>query len=83
MKHLLFFSLLISSSSFAIDFNKVTGTFAETDKEIVNEENNDLAYGSFAPQEQVSGTRAPASVTDESRTSSINEVTGTFEYQND
>lgn len=81
MKHFLFLALLISTNAMAIDFNKVTGTFAETENSASTEEKSDLAYGSFAPQEDA--TRAPASVEQETTEGTwVNEMTGTFEYQN-
>lgn len=82
MKHFIFLALIISNTAFAIDFNKVTGTFSDVEKEVATEESTDLAYGSFEPKE--TNLRAPASVTEEvKKADSVNDITGTFEYQND
>lgn len=80
MKFFILFSLILSSSAFAIDFNKVTGTFDVQDKsESVSEVNIAAAnFGTFNPNQDKS--RAPASVEEstEKVTEGINEVTGTF-----
>lgn len=80
MKYFILFSILISSHAFAIDFNKVTGSFDVVEKKSHQDDLAKLAYGSFESQ-TTDKTRAPASVTEkvEKTTSEVNEVTGTFE----
>lgn len=81
MKHILFLALLITTNAMAIDFNKVTGAFAEAEKFVEAEAKSDLTYGSFDPEKAT--TRAPASVETEAQKGTWgNEMTGTFEYQN-
>ena len=79
MKMFILFSILISSQAFAIDFNKVTGTFDIEEKKIVQEDLSKVAFGSF--ESDADKTRAPASETDQvgRTTSEVNEVTGSFE----
>ncbi len=81
MKYILLASLILSTSAFAIDFNKVTGTFEVEEKSAPVGEDAvaAAAYGSFEFSQQK--TRSPASVEQEaaeSISSGINEVTGTF-----
>jgi len=80
LKYILLASLILSTSAFAIDFNKVTGTFEVEEKSATVGEDSvaAAAYGSFEFS-QVK-TRAPASVEQDAveTTSGINEVTGTF-----
>lgn len=82
MKYFLLFSIIISSSAFAIDFNKATGTFDVEEKAnpIIGEDSiAATAFGSFNLHEDKS--RAPASVEQEveNRTPGTNDVTGTFQ----
>ena len=79
MKIFLLFTILISSQAFAIDFNKVTGTFDIEEKKVVQEDLSKVAFGSF--ESDADKTRAPASETEHfgKTTSEVNEVTGTFE----
>jgi hypothetical protein len=80
LKHLLFLSLILSTSAFAIDFNKVTGTFDVEEKSIPVGEDTVAAasFGSFNLTEEK--TRAPASVEQEGKaTVGVNDLTGTFQ----
>ena len=80
MKYLLLLALTLSSSAFAIDFNKVTGTFDVEEKSVPVGEDSiaAAAFGSFDFTE--AKTRAPASF-EESKPAPIgvNDVTGTFQ----
>jgi len=78
MKMFILFSILISSQAFAIDFNKVTGTFDIEEKKVVQEDLSKVAFGSF--ESDSDKMRAPASDTghEEKTSSEVNEVTGTF-----
>ena len=80
MKYFILFSLLLSTQAFAIDFNKVTGSFDVEDKKIQQEDLTKLAYGSFESS-SIEKSRVPASAVEktEKTTSEINEVTGSFE----
>lgn len=81
MKYFLLLSLILSTSAFAIDFNKATGTFDVSDKApyVGTDTVAEAAYGSFNLHE--AKTRAPASVEDEVEKSSLgmNDVTGSFQ----
>jgi hypothetical protein len=81
LKYILLASLILSTSAFAIDFNKVTGTFEVAEKSAPVGEDSvaAAAYGSFEFSENKN--RAPASVEQdavETTSAGINEVTGTF-----
>lgn len=71
---------MFSVSAFAIDFNKVTGSFEIQEKVAPASEDSiaAVAFGSFNPAQDK--RRAPASFeeTTEEVTAGINEVTGTF-----
>lgn len=81
MKQILCLSLLIASNAFAIDFQKVTGTFdVKTQKEIQvgHDTVAQAAYGSFDMNE---ASRFPASVAPEvekTHSVGVQELTGTF-----
>ncbi len=81
MKYILIASIFLSTSAFAIDFNKVTGTFdVEGKSESATEDTvAAAAYGSFNFTEDK--TRAPASAETNFETSApgMNDVTGTFQ----
>ncbi len=80
MKYILLFSIALSTSAFAIDFNKVTGTFEVEEKSVPVGQDSvaAAAFGSFNLYEEK--TRAPASVeTEEATPFGINDVTGTFQ----
>ena len=80
MKYILFFSMALSTSAFAIDFNKATGTFEVEEKSVPVGQDSvaAAAFGSFNLYEEK--TRAPASVETEAETTfGINDVTGTFQ----
>ena len=80
MKYILLFSIALSTSAFAIDFNKVTGTFEVEEKSapVGQDSIAAAAFGSFNLYEEK--TRAPASVETEAETTvGINDVTGTFQ----
>ncbi len=79
MKYFILFSLLLSTQAFAIDFNKVTGSF-DIEKKVSNQEDMaKVAYGSF--ESKTDKTRLPASTNESTQktNSEVNEVTGTFE----
>jgi hypothetical protein len=81
LKYILLASLILSTSAFAIDFNKATGTFevAEKSAPVGEAAVAAAAYGTFEFSENKN--RAPASVEHdavETTTAGINEVTGTF-----
>lgn len=79
MKYFLLLSLTLTTSAFAIDFNKVTGTFdVEETSAIVGEDSvAAAAFGSFNLTQDKS--RAPASVEQDEATVGTNDVTGTFQ----
>ncbi len=81
MKYFILFSILISANIYAIDFQKVTGTFEVEEKSAVLGEDTvaQAAYGSF--ELKADGGRFPASVESEDKKSdsSVTEITGTFE----
>lgn len=79
MKYILFLSLTLTTSAFAIDFNKVTGTFDGEEKTVVGEDSvTAAAYGSFnLHQDQSRGPASVDAVTEEASVG-INDVTGTF-----
>jgi hypothetical protein len=80
LKHLLLLSLILSTSAFAIDFNKATGSFDVEEKSIPVGEDTVAAasWGSFDLTEGKS--RAPASVEQkEKATVGVNDLTGTFQ----
>lgn len=77
MKYFLIFSLL-SSTAFAMDFNKVTGTFeVGPKKEFLDESDSTILTGTFANQE---ATRLPASAPVEvkAKDTHVTEITGSF-----
>ena len=80
MKYILLFSIALSTSAFAIDFNKVTGTFEVEEKSVPVGQDSvaAAAFGTFDFTEEK--TRAPASF-EESKPAPIgvNDVTGTFQ----
>lgn len=80
MKYFILFSLLISANIYAIDFQKVTGTFDVKDGPAVLGQDTvaQAAFGTFELNEQ---GRVPASVEHEDKKSdsSVTEITGTFE----
>lgn len=81
MKYLLSLTLLLSANAFAIDFQKVTGSFDVKDSQSSSE---DLvahaAYGSFDAKANLERLPASAHVkSDKKETSSVTELTGTFE----
>jgi hypothetical protein len=82
LKEILCLSLLIATNAYAIDFQKVTGTFdikEKQDKTVGQDTVAAAAYGSFEMNET---GRMPASSAPEvkkSNTPSVNELTGTFE----
>lgn len=80
MKEILCLSLLISTNAFALDFQKVTGTFdvkEKSQKSMGEDAVAAAAYGSFEKDET---TRMPASNAPEvKKSTSVNEITGTFE----
>ena len=80
MKTFLFFTLFLSTQAFAIDFNKVTGSFDIEPQNSKQEDLTKLAYGSFESKTEQPG-RVPANeVSKENKvTSEVNEVSGTFE----
>lgn len=81
MKYLLLLSLALSTSAFAIDFTRVTGTFevAENTAVVGADSIADAAFGSFNLHQDK--TRAPASAEQnvEKATPGINDVTGSFQ----
>ena len=80
MKYILLFSIALSTSAYAIDFNKVTGTFEVEEKSVPVGQDSvaAAAFGTFDFTEEK--TRAPASVeTEEATPFGINDVTGTFQ----
>ncbi len=83
MKSLILFTLFISQVAHAIDFNKVTGTFDPTERKLDSDIEIDPSFGSFSPTDTEKSMRALATVKQEDDSTSINELTGTFEYQND
>jgi hypothetical protein len=82
LKEILCLSLLLTTNAFAIDFQKMTGTFDIKEKQhkVVGEDTvAAAAYGSF---EMKDAARMPASSAPEakkSNTAPVNETTGTFE----
>lgn len=82
MKYFILFSLLISANVFAIDFQKVTGTFDVKDSKAPAVLGQDtVAQAAFGTFELTQEGRVPASVTSEDKKSdsSVTEITGTFE----
>ena len=81
MKYLLLLSLVLSTSAFAIDFSRVTGSFDVDEKshQVGSDTVADAAYGSFNLHQDK--TRAPASAEQnvEKATPGINDVTGSFQ----
>lgn len=79
MKYLLLASMTISSSAFALDFQKVTGTFEIQEKKEVPVGQNTLADASFGSFDlNADSSRMPASEAKKAAPS-VNEMTGTFE----
>lgn len=82
MKKILCLTLLITTNAFAIDFQKVTGTFdvKEKSQKVIGEDTVAAAtYGTF---ENIDNSRMPASTAPEGKKSnsdSVTEMTGTFE----
>lgn len=82
MKYYLLLSLTLTTSAFAIDFNKVTGTFDVEENSVTVGEDSvaAAAFGSFNLTQDKS--RAPASVEQDEQveaTVGTNDVTGTFQ----
>ena len=81
MKYLLLLSLVLSTSAFAIDFSRVTGSFDVDEKshQVGPDTVADTTYGSFNLHQEK--TRAPASAEQdvEKATPGINDVTGSFQ----
>jgi hypothetical protein len=80
LKYFILFSLLLSTQAFALDFNKVTGSFDVEEKKTQEEDLTKLAYGSL-DSHSTEKSRAPASAVEKTAktTSEVNEVTGSFE----
>ena len=81
MKYLLLLSLVLSTSAFAIDFSRVTGSFDVDEKshQVGPDTVAYTTYGSFNLHQEK--TRAPASAEQdvEKATPGINDVTGSFQ----
>lgn len=79
MKILFITSLLISFNAFAIDFNKVTGSFdVTTEKKSEQVAHITAVTGSYESEPQSYGSRKPASTSEAQKTEQIQEVTGSF-----
>lgn len=77
MKYFLFF-VLISSSAFAIDFNKVTGTFDVAPHEHVPETESTYLTGTFEGTSHENRMPASTDSKKEVREQNVTELTGTF-----
>ncbi len=76
MKYFLLFTLL-TSAAFAMDFNKVTGTFdVGSKKEFAEEAESTLLTGTFSEEKT---SRLPASQKNEKAEKHVTEITGSFE----
>lgn len=79
LKTFLFFTLFFSTQAFAIDFNKVTGTFDVESQKSKQEDLAKLAYGSFDSVNDYSRSPASENKVENKVTSEVNEVSGSFE----
>jgi hypothetical protein len=81
LKYLLLLSLALSTSAFAIDFTRVTGTFEVADNVAVvgSDTVADAAFGSFNLYQDKSRVPASAETEVEKATVGINDVTGSFQ----
>ena len=81
MKEILCLSLLIATNAFAIDFQKVTGSFdiKENQEKTVGQDTvAAAAYGSFEMNDKGRMPASSAPEANKSDTSSVTEITGTF-----
>ena len=79
MKTFLFFTLFLSTQVFAIDFNKVTGSFDIESQNSKQEDLTKLAYGSFESKTEPGRVPASENKVENKVTSEVNEVSGSFE----
>lgn len=79
MKTFLFFTLFLSTQAFAIDFNKVSGSFDVETQNAKQEDLTKLAYGSFEAKTEHGRVPASEKKADNKVTSEVNEVSGSFE----
>lgn len=80
MRFLFLIFLLVTRICFAIDFQKVSGTFEVKEDKSKLKQTDDSTYlsGTFKENKKNTSLRAPASVETEQETESINDVSGTF-----
>jgi hypothetical protein len=79
LKTFLFFTFFISTQVFAIDFNKVTGSFDIESQNSKQEDLTKLAYGSFESKTEQGRVPASENKVENKVTSEVNEVSGSFE----
>lgn len=79
MKTFLFFTLFLSTQAFAIDFNKVTGSFDIESQNSKQEDLTKLAYGTFESKTEQGRVPASEKKAENKVTSEVNEVSGSFE----